>query len=67
MMLAGSVVTETVFSWPGVGRQLFEAVSTKDFAVVQTIALLLSSIYILANFAVDVLYGFLNPKIRFGK
>lgn len=65
VMLAGAVVTETVFAWPGVGRLLVDSVQAKDFPVVQTIVLLLAALYIVVNLAVDVLYAYLNPRIRY--
>ncbi len=65
MMLAGAVITETVFSWPGVGRLVIQSVNYRDYPVVQTVVILLSTMYILANLAVDILYAYLNPKIRY--
>lgn len=66
IILGGAVVTETVFAWPGVGRMVVEAVSQRDFPVVQTAVMVLSVIFILTNFLVDVSYCYLNPKIRYG-
>ena len=65
-VLSGSVVTETVFAWPGLGRLLIEGVFSRDFPVVQGVILLLSSMYILVNLLVDILYVFLNPRLRRG-
>ncbi len=64
-LLTGSVVVETVFAWPGLGLLALEAVLGRDYAVVQTLILLFASIYILANLAVDILYAYLNPRIRY--
>jgi peptide/nickel transport system permease protein len=64
-LLNGSIIVETVFNWPGVGLLVIEAVFNRDYAVVQTVVLILSSMYILANLVVDVLYAYLNPKIRY--
>lgn len=64
LLLTGAVVTETVFSWPGVGRLAITAVTWRDFPVVQTVVIFLGSMYILVNLAVDILYGYLNPKTR---
>jgi peptide/nickel transport system permease protein len=64
-LLNGSIIVETVFSWPGVGSLVIEAVRFRDYPVVQTVVLLLSSMYILANLTVDILYAYINPKIRF--
>ncbi len=63
-MLAGAVVTETVFAWPGVGRLLVESILSRDFPVVQTILLIVACIFVLVNLLVDVLYAYLDPRIR---
>lgn len=65
-LLGGAVVTETVFAWPGLGQLLIKAVRWRDFPVVQGIVLLMSGLYIFANLMVDISYGYLNPKIRYG-
>ncbi|MFC1930309.1 ABC transporter permease [Chloroflexota bacterium] len=66
MHLGGAVVVETVFSWPGVGLLLIEAVGWRDFPIMQTIVIMLSSLFVLSNLLVDITYAYLNPKIRFG-
>jgi peptide/nickel transport system permease protein/oligopeptide transport system permease protein len=66
-MIAGAIVTETVFAWPGVGQLLISSVNVRDFPMVQATVLLLASLFVLGNFAVDVLYAWLNPKIRYGR
>ena len=63
-LIGASVITETVFAWPGVGRLLVESVAGRDYAVVQCIVLLVGVTMILANLAVDVAYGVLDPRIR---
>jgi peptide/nickel transport system permease protein len=63
-LLAGAVVVESVFSWPGVGRLLVVAVSNRDLAVVQAILLLVATTMVTANLLVDVLYGVLDPRLR---
>ncbi|MFC1870502.1 ABC transporter permease, partial [Chloroflexota bacterium] len=65
MLLAGAVLTEVVFGWPGVGRLLMSSVQHRDFPVIQTVVILLSGFYLGANLIVDLLYAYLNPKIRF--
>lgn len=65
-LMAGAVVVESVFSWPGVGRLLITAVSNRDLAVVQCVLLLVASTMVLANLAVDLLYGVLDPRMRAG-
>ena len=63
--LTGSVVTETVFAWPGVGLLAIDAVRSRDFQVVQTVVLFFATIYILANLLVDIMYAYLDPRIRY--
>jgi dipeptide transport system permease protein len=63
-MLAGAVLTETIFSWPGIGKWLMEAIRRRDYPVVQGGILLSSTIVITVNLIVDVLYGVINPRIR---
>jgi peptide/nickel transport system permease protein len=62
-LIGGSVVIETVFAWPGAGRLFITAVGVRDFAVVQMFILMVASTVILANLLVDILYGFLDPRI----
>jgi peptide/nickel transport system permease protein len=62
--LGGAVVTETVFAWPGLGRLILESVTTRDYPIVQAGVLVLSSLYLLGNLCVDLLYSYLNPRIR---
>jgi peptide/nickel transport system permease protein len=63
-LIAGAVVVESVFSWPGVGRLLVVAVANRDLAVVQCILLLVAGTMVAANLTVDFLYGFLDPRLR---
>ena len=63
-LMAGAVVVESVFSWPGVGRLLITAVSNRDLAVVQCILLLVAGTMVLSNLVVDLLYGVLDPRLR---
>lgn len=65
-LIAGAVVVESVFSWPGVGRLLVVAVSNRDLAVVQCILLLVAATMVLSNLIVDFLYGALDPRLRHG-
>ena len=62
--LAGAVLTEYVFSWPGVGSWLIESIARRDYPVLQGGILIIASIVILVNIGIDLLYGILNPKIR---
>ena len=63
-LIAGAIVVETVFAWPGVGRLLVSAVSARDLAVVQGLVLVIAATMVLANLAVDLAYGLLDPRIR---
>jgi peptide/nickel transport system permease protein len=63
--LTGSVVTETVFSWPGIGLLAIDALRARDFQVVQSVVLFFTAIFILANLVVDILYAYLDPRIRY--
>jgi peptide/nickel transport system permease protein len=63
-LIAGAVVVESVFSWPGVGRLLVVAVANRDLAVVQCILLLVAMTMVSSNFIVDLLYGALDPRLR---
>jgi len=64
MLLGGTVVTETVFSWPGVGRLIVQSVSQRDFPVIIAGVFLISLVFVVINLIVDILYGFLDPRVR---
>lgn len=66
ILLAGTVVVETVFAWPGIGRLAYEAVQWRDYPVIQGVVLLVSGITLATNMLVDVLYAYLDPRIRYG-
>lgn len=63
--LAGAVLTETVFAWPGMGRLLAGAIFTRDYPIVQAGLLVVAATFAVLNFAVDVLYAWLDPRIRY--
>lgn len=63
-LVAGAVVVEVVFAWPGIGRLLVNAVSMRDLSVVQGLVLLIATTMVIANLTVDLLYGLLDPRIR---
>ena len=64
--LTGSVTTETVFSWPGTGLLAFQSVLSRDFELIQALVLVFSGLFILSSFLVDILYAYLDPRIRYG-
>jgi peptide/nickel transport system permease protein len=66
VLLGGAVITETVFSWPGVGRFAIDSIFARDYPIVQGIVLMLSSIFVVINLLVDLLYTYLDPRIREG-
>lgn len=63
-LLAGAILTETIFSWPGVGKWLVEAIGRRDYPVVQGGLLMTATVVIVVNLVVDLLYGVINPRIR---
>ncbi|GAB4270308.1 ABC transporter permease [Thermincola ferriacetica] len=63
-LLGGAVLTETIFSWPGVGRLMYEAIMQRDFPVVQNGILIIALIFVLINLIVDILYSYVDPRIR---
>ena len=64
-LLSGSVMAETVFSIPGVGRLLVDSINFRDYKVVQALLLFFALEYIIINLTVDLLYGVINPKVRY--
>lgn len=64
-MLGGAVITETIFGWPGIGLFTVTAIHERDFPIVQAAVVLASGMFIALNFLVDLLYGWLDPRIRF--
>jgi dipeptide transport system permease protein len=64
VLLAGAILTETIFSWPGIGKWMVDSVSKRDYAVVQGGLLLIAGVIMLVNLLVDLLYGLVNPRIR---
>jgi peptide/nickel transport system permease protein len=63
-LLAGSVITETIFAWPGIGRLAVDSIYARDFPVVQAVVCVVASVYVVINLLVDILYVFLDPRIR---
>ncbi len=65
-LLAGAVMTETIFSWPGIGRFSVNAIAATDFASIMGFAMLIVLIYVLSNLVVDILYVYLDPRVKYG-
>jgi peptide/nickel transport system permease protein len=64
-LLGGAVITETIFSWPGIGLQLYRGIALRDVPLVQGAALVVATSFVLINLAVDLLYAYLDPRIRY--
>lgn len=66
-LLSGAIITETIFSWPGIGRLLIQAIETRDYPLVQGCVLVISFSYVLVNLLTDILYAYVDPRIRYGQ
>jgi peptide/nickel transport system permease protein/oligopeptide transport system permease protein len=64
-VLTGAVITETIFAWPGIGRLLIQSIGFRDYPMVQGCILLIAVTYVTVNLVTDLLYGALDPRIRF--
>jgi ABC-type dipeptide/oligopeptide/nickel transport system permease component len=64
-MLAGAILTETIFSWPGIGRLLIQSIGFRDYPLVQGCILLIAVTYVAVNLMTDLAYGLLDPRIRY--
>ena len=65
VVMTGSVTTETVFNWPGTGLLAFQAVLSRDFELIQALVLVFSGLFIASSFIVDILYAYLDPRLRY--
>jgi dipeptide transport system permease protein len=63
-LMAGAILTETIFSWPGIGKWMIDSIGKRDYVVVQSGLLLIALVVMFVNLAVDILYGLINPRIR---
>jgi ABC-type dipeptide/oligopeptide/nickel transport system permease component len=66
VVLTGAVITETIFAWPGIGRLLIQSISFRDYPLVQGCVLIVALCYVFVNFAVDLVYAWLDPRIQLG-
>ena len=64
-LLAGAIITETIFSWPGIGRLTIQAINSRDYPLVQGCILMIACTYVVVNILTDLFYGFLDPRIRY--
>ena len=67
LLLSGAMLTETVFAWPGIGSFLYQAITVRDYAVVQGFILVLAILFVIVNLLVDISYGLIDPRIRVGE
>jgi peptide/nickel transport system permease protein len=67
IMVNVAVVIEVIFNWPGVGQLLYDALSNRDFPMVQGVVLMSGLMIVLLNFTIDVLYGYVDPRIRLSR
>ncbi len=65
LLLGGAVLTETVFAWPGLGRLIVDSILARDYPVIQGTILVFALLYILVNLVVDLLYAYVDPRIRY--
>jgi dipeptide transport system permease protein len=64
VLMAGAILTETIFSWPGIGKWMIDSISRRDYPVVQSGLLLIAALVMVVNLLVDLTYGLINPRIR---
>jgi len=64
--LAGAILTETIFNWPGMGKLIVDAIGNRDYAVIQGVVLFIAVIYVVINLIVDIVYIYINPKVSYG-
>jgi peptide/nickel transport system permease protein len=64
-LITGSVIIESVFAWPGVGSLMVQAVTSRDFPIVQGITLMVAAMVLTVNLIVDILYAYIDPRIRY--
>ena len=65
LLMSGAVITETIFSWPGVGQIAYESVNRRDYAMIQGVVLYGAALFVLVNLIVDILYAILDPRVRY--
>ncbi|WP_026573472.1 ABC transporter permease [Bacillus sp. UNC438CL73TsuS30] len=67
LLLGGAILTETIFGWPGIGRYLYDAIAYRDYPVIQSGILIIAAIFVLINLIVDLMYVFVDPRIKYTK
>ena len=66
VLLAGSIITESIFAWPGIGREIVTALQKRDYPMVQGCVLFISFTYVIVNLLTDIMYSIIDPRIRIG-
>ena len=64
-LLAGAILTETIFSWPGIGLWVYDAIESRDYAIVQGASLFIAVIFVTVNLVTDLLYAVADPRIKY--
>ena len=64
-LITGVVITETVFAIPGIGRLIVDAIAQRDYPIIQSMALVVAAVYVLVNLIIDVMYVYVDPRIRY--
>jgi peptide/nickel transport system permease protein len=64
-LLSGAILTETIFSWPGIGRWVYESIQLRDYPVVQSMTLVIAVVFVITNLIVDLSYAWLDPRVRY--
>lgn len=67
LLLGGAILTETIFGWPGIGRYLYEAIGYRDYPVIQSGILIIAAMFVLINLFVDLMYAFVDPRIKYNQ
>jgi len=65
LLISGVVITESVFNIPGIGRLVVDAISRRDYPIIQGVMIVFAAVYVLINLAIDISYSFLDPRIRY--
>ncbi len=65
LLMGGALITETIFSWPGVGQIAYESIYSRDYAMIQGVVLYGALLFVLVNLTVDILYAVLDPRVRY--
>jgi len=65
LLMGGAIITETIFSWPGIGLYTYTSISSRDYASIQGVVLYGALLFVLINLLVDILYAILDPRVRY--